>query len=75
MAMRAWFTIPKKVTVDRDDGELEAVKIQQGYGSPMMLMDVGIDGGLTLDEAEDLQWRLKQGIQLLKQGKIRNQRT
>lgn len=68
-----WYTIPKLITVDRGAGDEPAVSISQGFGGHYPLNKLGMDGGLTLKEVEDLQWRLKQGIQLLKHGKIRKQ--
>ncbi len=68
-----WYTIPKLTTVDRGTGDEQAVLIYQGFGEHNTSKPLGIDGGLTLKETEDLEWRLKQGIQLLKLGKIRKQ--
>ena len=68
-----WYTIPKLTTVDRDDGEERAISIAEGQGNSDNLWAIGSGGGLTLTEAEDLRWRLKQGVQLLKYGKIRKQ--
>ena len=73
---RLWYTIPKATTVDRGKGEEPAVSIAQtqGGGSNLVMLGVGgSGGGMTLSEVEDLQWRLKQGVQLLKFGKIRRQ--
>ncbi len=71
-----WYTIPKKTTVDRGNGEEPAISIAEGQGNSANLRMLGVGGsggGLTLREAEDLLWRVKQGIQLLKYGKIRHQ--
>lgn len=66
---KVWFTIPKKTTVERDSTE-EAVQIDQGFANNRQVNVLGVDGGLTLSELEDLLWRVKQGIHLLKTGKI-----
>lgn len=71
-----WFMIPKLTKVDRGNGEEQAISIGQGQGSSGNLTMLGVGGsggGFTLQEAEDLMWRLKQGVQLLKHGKIRKQ--
>ncbi|KKL48559.1 hypothetical protein LCGC14_2324330 [marine sediment metagenome] len=65
-----WYAIPKSVTVDRGDGDEHAIRIEVGLGNGSIRSSLGMDGGLTLKEAEDLAWRLKQGIGLLKNGKI-----
>lgn len=64
------FGIPKKITVDRGAGDEEAMSISQVYERGGTNQTIGLDGGLTLKEAEDLLWRLKQGIHLLKHGRI-----
>ena len=68
-----WATIPKLTEVDRGDGKEPAAKIQLGGGNNPERATLGMDGGLTLAEVEDLEWRCKQAIQLLKTGKIRKQ--
>lgn len=70
---KLWFMIPKLTEVDRGDGEEKAISIAQGQGNSSNLTMLGVGGsggGLTLGEAEDLLWRLKQGVHLLKHGKI-----
>lgn len=66
---KVFFGIPKEITVDRGDGEEKAMSISQGYSSTSASQTLGLDGGLTLSEAEDLLWRIKQGIHLLKTGR------
>ena len=68
-----WATIPKLTEVDRGEGKEPAAKIQLCWGNNLERTTLGTDGGLTLAEVEDLGWRCKQAIQLLKTGKIRNQ--
>ena len=70
-----WYTIPRKITIRRGDEEQDAMRIEQGFGNNNNTISTGIDGGFTLSEAEDLLWRLKQGIHLLKYGKLPRQRT
>jgi len=57
---KLWFTSPKEVTTTRGKG----IQIEQSSGNSNHSI-LGVDGGLTLSEAEDLLWRLKQGIDLL----------
>ena len=68
-----WYDIPKLTAVDRGNGDEKAVSIIQGFGENNKQDVMGMDGGFTQKELEDLLWRVKQGIQLLKQGKIRYQ--
>lgn len=68
-----WYTIPRKITLERSGEERDAIRIEQGFGNNSNTISQGIDGGFTLSEAEDLLWRLKQGIHLLKYGKIPHQ--
>ena len=68
-----WYTIPKRRMLRRDDEEQEAIVIEQGFSNNKEREVLGIDGGLILSEAEDLAWRLKQGIHLLKHGKLPRQ--
>lgn len=68
-----WYTIPKQATVNRWGDDEPAMALSQGFGGTDNLIAMGMDGGLTLKEAEDLQWRLKQGIHLLKYGKLPRQ--
>ena len=70
-----WYGIPKLTTVDRGTGDEPAVSIIQGLGELKLKTAMGIDGGLTLSEVQDLQWRLQQATQLLKSGKIRRQKA
>lgn len=70
---RIEFGIPKRITVPRDGKDEPAVSIIQFTGDDQITMGVGKDGGYTLRELEDLEWRIKQGKQLLIYGKIRHQ--
>ena len=65
-----WFMIPKLIKVNRGSGDEPAIEILQGFANNKDLTRLGVDGGLTLKEAEDLLWRIKQGIHLLKHGKL-----
>ncbi|KKM07040.1 hypothetical protein LCGC14_1737940 [marine sediment metagenome] len=68
-----WYGIPKLTTVDRGEGKEQAVVISQSDSHDVKLTQtttLGIDGGLTLREAEDLLWRMKQAVHLLKHGKL-----
>ena len=67
-----WHTIPKKITLRRGEGE-DAIRVEQRFGNLKGTTNLGLDGGFTLKEAEDLAWRLKQGIHLLKYGKLPRQ--
>ena len=68
-----WYTIPRSTTVDRGDGDEPAIHIEESFSTGMISRVLGIDGGLTLKEVEDLVWRLKQGVQLIKHGEISRQ--
>ena len=68
-----WWTIPKLVEVDRGEGDVPAIRIERGWSGTSTKDAIGMDGGLTLKEGEELAWRLKQGIHLLKHGKLPNQ--
>ncbi len=68
-----WYTIPEKIMLERNEGERDAIRIEQGFGNGSNTVGLGIDGGFTLSEAEDLLFRLKQGIHLLKYGKLPKQ--
>ena len=57
--MGKWFGIPKL------QGDKVSILIDNEVGNDEEL-------SLTLGEAEDLNWRIKQAIQLLKTGKIRH---
>lgn len=70
MAYEQWFTIPKLDKVDRGNGEVDAISINSGFGKSSNLIAIGVDGGLTLEELEQLEWRIKQGIHLIKTGKL-----
>lgn len=65
-----WYTIPKLTTVDRGTGNEKAVSISQGFGEGNPLQALGMDGAFTLNEAEDLLWRMKQAVHLLKLGRL-----
>jgi len=71
--MEVWFTIPKRVNVDRKNGEEVGAKIEMHYDGTHMYESLGLNGGLTMPEIEDLQWRLKQAAQVIKTGKIGQQ--
>ena len=68
-----WYTLPKSTTVDRGEGDEPAIRIEAGLGNSSIHNTLGLDGGLTLKEAEDLAWRLKQGVHFLKHGKLPQQ--
>ena len=65
-----WYMIPKLIQIDRGEGDEPAVEISQGFANNTMLNSLGVDGGLTLREVEDLAWRVKQATHLLKHGRL-----
>ncbi len=70
MKANVWFTIPKENTVTRGSTEEKAVRINQGFANSPEVNVLGVDNGLTLSELENLLWRVKQGIHLLRYGKL-----
>lgn len=73
MTTGVWYSIPKKIKVNRKEGEFDAVRIEEGYASSDRNI-LGLGGGLTLPEVEDLLWACKQAVSLLKTGHLIRQK-
>ena len=67
---KVWYTVPNLVQVSRGDKRSTGVSIKAGFANNNNLNVLGIDEGLTLDELEDLLWRVRQGIHLVKTGRL-----